>query len=174
MNFLKTIRSNKRADSSEGNIPEAELSAGDQAVTDRFAKLNERDALAELADLNQAELLAVEDYERSHRGREPVLNKVRYLRTPEPLPGYDNLEPAAIAEALADADAPTIKAARVYERKMQNRPGVNKGIMDALHGLHERQGFAVVDPDAPEPEQPPVVGNGLPIKVRPESGLGTH
>jgi hypothetical protein len=174
MSFLKTIRSSMRGDSSGEDTPGVELSADDQALTERYDKLNERDALAALADLNQAELGAIEDHERSHRGRETVLNKVRYLRTPEPLPGYDTLEPSAIAAALADADVETIKAARVYERKMQNRPGVNKDIMDALHALHERRGFAAADPADAEPVlQPPVVGNGLPIKEQPESNLGT-
>ena len=52
--------------------------------------LNERQAVAELAGFNQVELTAIETFERSHRGREP-------------LPDYDGLEPDAIVEVLSNA-----------------------------------------------------------------------
>jgi hypothetical protein len=57
----------------------------------------------------------VEAYERSHKNRPEVLDKLRYLRTTEPLPGYDALTPAQIAEELAGADAETVKAVRDYD-----------------------------------------------------------
>jgi hypothetical protein len=74
-----------------------------------------------LHDLPQTHLAAVEDYEREHLNRPAVLDKLRYLRTSEPLPGYDALTPVQIAAALADADATTVKAVRDYERKFRDR-----------------------------------------------------
>ena len=59
----------------------------------------------------------METYERAHGNRPAVLEKLRYMRGTEPLPGYDALTPEQIAEALAGADAETVKAVRDYERK---------------------------------------------------------
>jgi hypothetical protein len=47
------------------------------------------------------------------------------MRTSEPLPGYDALCPEQIAEALASADAETVRAVRDYERKFQHRQTVS-------------------------------------------------
>jgi hypothetical protein len=41
-----------------------------------------------------------------------VLDKLRYMRGSEPLPGYDALSPEEIATALSGADAETVKAVR--------------------------------------------------------------
>jgi hypothetical protein len=65
-----------------------------------------------------------------------------------------------------------VQAVREYERKLQGRPGVLKEIARALHRFDERP--APEDDDvavaARDYEQPLVVGNGLPIKVKAESG----
>jgi hypothetical protein len=53
-----------------------------------------------------------------------VLEKLRYMQGSEPLPGYDALTPEQIAEALADADAETVRAVRDYERKFAHRRSV--------------------------------------------------
>ena len=53
-----------------------------------------------------------------------MLEKLRYMRGSEPLPGYDTLTPEQIAEALAGADAETVRAVRDYERKFQHRQSV--------------------------------------------------
>lgn len=74
-----------------------------------------------LSDHSQIELEAVESYERSHEGRKPVLDKLRYMRQSEPLPGYDALGAEEISAALKDADLATIKKVRSYERKFANR-----------------------------------------------------
>ena len=73
---------------------------------------------------SQIELEAAETYERSHKDREPVLTKLRYMRGSEPLPGYDALSVEEIVAALEDADLATIKKIRAYERKFANRPDV--------------------------------------------------
>jgi hypothetical protein len=175
MSFLKSIRSNTRTGDPDATSPDPGVTDGNQDLTDRYAKLNERDAIAELARLNQADLSVIARFERSHRDRPPVLDKLRYLRQPEPLPGYDALEPNAIPEALAGADAGTVKAVREYERKHQNRTSVNVAIARALKSLRDEPGAGA--DGAPTPplagSQPPVAGNGLPVKTPPESGLGT-
>ena len=66
--------------------------------------------IARLSRLTQVELAAVEAHERSHRERPVVLNRLRWLRGTEPLPGYDALEPDEIVRALADADQATSSA----------------------------------------------------------------
>jgi hypothetical protein len=43
------------------------------------------------------------------------------MRGNEPLPGYDALSPEQIFQALAGADAETVKAVRDYERKFGHR-----------------------------------------------------
>ncbi len=173
MNFLKTIRSMRSGAAPDAASPDAPPSDADQALTDRYTKLSERQAVAQLSQFNQTELTAIEEFERTHRERDAVLDKLRYLRQPEPLPDYDALEPGAIATALAGADTETIKAVREYERKFQNRPTVNAEIVAAIRRLRPAAAAGADGPPAPDPpEQPLVVGNGLPIKVRPETGLG--
>ena len=53
-----------------------------------------------------------------------MLEKLRYMRGTEPLPGYDELTTDQIAEALAGANAKTVRAVRDYERKFQRRRSV--------------------------------------------------
>ena len=89
-----------------------------------YDKLDYRELGERLPSLSQVELAAVESYERSHKERKKVLDKVRYMRSNEPLPGYDALSPEQIVEALAGADAQTVKAVRDYEHKFGDRPQV--------------------------------------------------
>jgi hypothetical protein len=89
-----------------------------------YDKLDPREIGARLDGLSQVELAAVEAYERSHRDRPQVLDKLRYMRMNEPLPDYDTLSPAQISQALAGADAETVKGVRDYERKFGHRPEV--------------------------------------------------
>ena len=146
MNLFKAFSNGGRND----DAPAPDLGEN-QNMVDRYADLGERDAVAELGQLNQAELTVVEEYERAHRDRSAVINKLRYLRQPEPLPGYDALDGKDVTAALADADVPTLKAVREYERKMQARATVLQEVTLALHRSA-----------APDGATPPVVGNGLP------------
>jgi hypothetical protein len=100
-----------------------------------------------LSDHSQIELEAVEGYERSHKDREPVLGKLRYMRGPEPLPGYDGLSVEEIVAALEEADLATIKKVRVYERKFANRPGVLDEVVRVHHRLRDR----AVEPESAAP-----------------------
>src|SRR4051794_23232710 len=89
-----------------------------------YDELDSHQACARLQGLSQADLVSAESYEREHLNRGVVLDKLRYLRTSEPLPGYDELSPEQIAEALSTADATTVKDVRDYERKFRNRANV--------------------------------------------------
>lgn len=83
--------------------------------------LKDKQVVDRLSALSQAELATAESHERSHKARAPVLDKLRHLRSREPLDGYDALTADAIIEALAGADAASVKAIRNYERKFQGR-----------------------------------------------------
>jgi len=89
-----------------------------------YDRLDRREVLDNLHSHSQVELEAVESYERSHQQREPVLDKLRFMRQSEPLAGYDALSVDDIVAAIEDADLPKIKKVRGYERKFANRPGL--------------------------------------------------
>jgi hypothetical protein len=89
-----------------------------------YDQLGDKQVSDQLAQLSQVELAAVETYERAHGNRRVVLDKLRYMRSSEPMPGYDALTTEQIATALAGADAETVKAVRDYERKFQRRQSV--------------------------------------------------
>jgi hypothetical protein len=86
-----------------------------------YDRLNVREVKRELSAHTQIELEAAESYERSHKDREAVLDKLRYLRGSEPFPGYDGMSVEEIVAALEKADLATIKRVRDYERKFANR-----------------------------------------------------
>ena len=89
-----------------------------------YDRLKAKEIADQLSQLSQVELEAVEAYERAHESRPVVLDKLRYMRGSEPLPGYDALTTEQIATALAGADAQTVKAVRDYEHKFQHRQSV--------------------------------------------------
>ena len=109
------------ADVAEERAPSAEEAQLPFAGYDR---LGERQLKDGLSAHSQIELEAAESYERSHKRREAVLNKLRYLRGSEPLPGYDALGVEEVLGAVANADLATIKEVRAYERRFRGRPGV--------------------------------------------------
>jgi hypothetical protein len=101
-----------------------------------FDRLDTTEVISTLSDHSQAELTAVETYERANQNRKPVLDKLRFMRQPEPLSGYDALTPEEVVAALGDADLITLKKVRGYERKFANRPQVSESV---VHALHERR-----------------------------------
>ena len=98
-----------------------------------YDRLKDRAVIDALSDHSQVELEAVETYERSHKAREAVLDKLRYMRGSEPLPGYDALTVDEIVDALERADLATIKKVRGYERKFAHRPHVLEAVNAAQH-----------------------------------------
>jgi hypothetical protein len=126
---LTKILPRLRGRSSHGDAADpgsAEASSSGQLPIPGYDGLDPKQVGARLHELSQVELAAVDTYERSHKNRPAVLDKLRYMRTSEPLEGYDALSPEQIATALAGADAETVRAVRDYERKFRHR----KQVMD--------------------------------------------
>ena len=107
--------------------------ANDQLPFADYDRLDDREVIQGLCDHSQVELEAVESYERSHKDREPVLDKLRWMRGPEPLPGYDALGIEEVVTALEQADLTTIRKVRAYERKFANRRDVLEGVVRVHH-----------------------------------------
>ena len=89
-----------------------------------YDSLDDKKVVAELSALSQVELAEVESYERAHANRPVVLNRIRWLQSPEPMEGYDALDDSEVAGALAGADSGTLRAVRDYERRHRNRRDV--------------------------------------------------
>jgi len=104
-----------------------------------YDHIDEMELIDQLHLHSQAELEAVESYERSHESRTRVLNKLHYLRQRQPLPGYDDLSFEEIVAALEAADLATIKNIRAYERKFHNRPNVQEAVEKARRRAEEDQ-----------------------------------
>jgi len=105
-------------------VPDAGSSDDHELPIPGYDQLKDKQISDQLSQLTQVELAAVETYERAHASRPAVLEKLRYMRGSEPLPGYDSLTTDQIAEALAGADAKTVRAVRDYERKFGRRRAV--------------------------------------------------
>ena len=168
MKILDALRKGRSGDS-ERDTPAAAGSAGeDRLPISGYDQLGEKQVSDQLAQLSQVELAAVETYERAHGSRHVVLEKLRYMRGSEPLPGYDALTSEQIAEVLAGADAETIKAVRDYERKFQHRQSVLTEAARILPTSHAsvaeqraredkaallREGYADRERTAPDPPE---------------------
>jgi hypothetical protein len=167
MKILDALR-NRRSQGSEEEDTQAAASSPDEdeLPISGYDGLKDKQIADQLSQLSQEELATVETYERAHEGRPVVLNKLRYMRGSEPLPGYDALTSEQIAEALAGADAETVKAVRDYERKFENRQSVmdeaarvlptsrpSAGEERAREGKAEllREGYADRRKSAPDP-----------------------
>ena len=124
MKILDALR-NRRSRGSDKDTHAATSSPDEhQLPIPGYDGLKDKQIADQLSQLSQEELATVETYERAHEGRPVVLDKLRYMRGSEPLPGYDALTSEQIAEELAGADAETVKAVRDYERKFQHRQSV--------------------------------------------------
>ena len=58
-----------------------------------YDQLKDKQISDQLSELSQVDLATIETYERAHASRPAVLEKLRYMRGSEPLPGYDELDP---------------------------------------------------------------------------------
>jgi hypothetical protein len=132
MKILKRLRNRSPIGAGEVDPAQARSTDGQQLPIARYDQLDGKQVFPELSQLSQVELATVEAYERSHRERPVVLNRLRWLRTSEPLPRYDTLESDEIVRALADADAATLKAVRSYERHHRGRREVSDEVARAL------------------------------------------
>ena len=133
MNFLRGLR-----DRTLGAHP-ASTGSGAESHSDPpspdYDSLKSREVMDSLSSRSQVELEALETYERAHENREPVLDKLHYMRGREPFDGYDTLDAPGVVSALKDADLTTIKKVRGYERKFRNRPVVLDEVARVQRGL---------------------------------------
>ena len=134
-----------------------------------YDRLDERQVIDGLSDHSQIELEAAESYERGHKNRKPVLQKLHYMRGREPLPGYDALSVEETVAALEEADLATIKEVRVYERKFANRAKVLEA---AVRAQHRRQ---AIEPKSAAPKYQSLGGasaTSAPAAAGPETSAG--
>ena len=125
MKLLERLRNGSpHAEAGARGSAEASSADAQRLPIARYDQLDGKQVFPQLSQLSQVELAAVDAHERSHRERPVVLNRLRWLRGSEPLPGYDALDSDEIVRALADADAATVKAVRSYERHHRDRRDV--------------------------------------------------
>jgi hypothetical protein len=148
MTILSALR--ERLSPPSPSVAPETASDGDALPFAGYDRLDDREVMKGLSDHSQVELEAVEGYERSHQDRKPVLDKLRYMRGREPLPGYDALSTAEVVAALEDANLATIKKVRGYERKFGKRHDV---LEEGVRALHRHQ---AAHPAGPPPAYQPM------------------
>jgi hypothetical protein len=132
MRFSERLRKGlQRTPAADGPLPEQSASGAALPIAG-YDSLDAKQVTAHFRQLSQVELAEIEDYERSHRNRAAVLDKLRYMRSPEPLEGYDSLEAEQVVRLLEDADAAKVRAIRDYEGKFRGRRAVMGAAAEAL------------------------------------------
>jgi hypothetical protein len=109
-----------------------------------YDDLKEKDVVAKLKDCSQVELAKIDSYERAHKKRQSVFDKLRWLRQEEPIPGYDAFSPDEIVTALDKADAAALKRVRGYERKFRSR----REVLEEVDRLHRERRVPLVSRDS--------------------------
>ena len=105
-----------------------------------YDRLDAKHVLKRLPECSQVQLTAIEEYEREHDDRADVLNKLRYLRGPEPVDGYDALGEDEITANFARADDATLKRVREYELKFRRRDAILRALAAARHNIATTNG----------------------------------
>ena len=93
-------------------------------TSEAYEPLTATEIIEKLPQLSQRELDEVETYEKAHRSRQRVLQKITSLRGQEPVTGYDELNVPAVHKQLAEGDAELAARVRDYERPRKSRDGV--------------------------------------------------
>jgi hypothetical protein len=109
-----------------------------------YDSLKTKEVVASLSSHSQVELAEIETYERAHEAREPVFDKLRWLRHDEPIPGYDALDVEGVIAALDKADLEALKRVRGYERKFDAR----RDVLDEVDRLYQERKAPLVSRDA--------------------------
>ena len=143
MTIRETLRNRFAAGNGSGGAPPPRSAGGEDAGGAEevplpfggYDDLSEKDLIRALHEHSQVELESVESYERSHRNRLVVLDKLRFMRQREPLSGYDALSSEEIVSVLERADLATIKRVRGYERKFTGRAAV----LEAVARVHRER-----------------------------------
>jgi hypothetical protein len=133
MSILNFLRKRSSGDGAHIGVGGANQNDDGQLPIPGYDRISDKHLVAELSKHSQAELTAIDAYERSHKNRAPVVHKLRYLRGQEPLQGYDDLSVKEILAGLEGADTPTLQRTRGYERKFQRRPDILEMVASALH-----------------------------------------
>ena len=107
----------------EGVLNGALTSVDDLAIPD-YDNQSADQITAALNDLSQLDLRKVDAYERKHKGRTTITDKVTRLTSEQPWPGYDELSADAAVAAVAEHDKSTAKTVRDYERSHKDRSSV--------------------------------------------------
>jgi ferritin-like metal-binding protein YciE len=97
-----------------------------------YDALNAGQAVSRLGDLSQAQLQAVAAYERGHRKRRSVLERIAALEGPEPIDGYDEMSEIDVVSRLRDATPPTVAQVRDYESRHRRRVAVLEAAQQEL------------------------------------------
>jgi hypothetical protein len=109
-----------------------------------YDSLKTKEVVSSLTSHSQVELAKIDVYEQANEGREPVFNKLRWLRQDEPMPGYDALSPDEVVAALASAKVARLKDVRGYERKFKAR----REILEEVDKLHRERRTPLVSRDS--------------------------
>ena len=107
----------------EGEVRGARASSRDLPLED-YDRLNAGQVVTQLTDLSQLQLRTVAAYERRHRNRRSVLERIEALEGEEPWTGYDDLDDGAVIERLRATDEATVARVREYEGRHRRRVAV--------------------------------------------------
>jgi hypothetical protein len=132
MTLLDSLRHGFSGDDTQSSADKGDRSDDSQPLPG-YDRISIKHLIPVLSKHSQVELTAIDTYERAHKKRSPVFDKLRYLRGKEPLQGYDTLSAKEILVGLEGADTATLRKTRVYERKFQRRPDVLENVAAALH-----------------------------------------
>jgi hypothetical protein len=132
MRISERLRNGLRPRPAAGPTPSEGPASAEALPIAGYDGRQEKQVIAQFRELSQVELAEIEDYERSHRNRRVVLDKLRYMRSPEPVAGYDALEPEQVVRLLEDADTAKVRAIRDYEGKFRGRRVVMAATARAL------------------------------------------
>jgi hypothetical protein len=132
MKLTERLRAGLRHEPAAEAMAPADPAAAEGLPIAGYDGLSAKEVMAHFRELSQVELAEVEEYERSHGNRRAVLAKLRYMRSPEPLPGYDTLAAQEIVRLLEEADTARVRAIRDYEGKFRSRRQVMDAAAQAL------------------------------------------
>jgi hypothetical protein len=144
MSILNFLQKRPSGDGAHPGVAETKGQDDGQPIPG-YDRINDKHLIAELREHSQAELTAIDTYERSHKNRTPVFHKLRYLRGQQPLEGYDDLSVEEILAGLEGAGTESLQRTRGYERKFQRRPDILEKVAAALHD-ERRSGSTHRDP----------------------------
>lgn len=95
-----------------------------QSIVPDYDNLSVESIRDRLTRLSQADLAAVEAYERATRNRMPVLETMRALRRSEPWPGYDRMTVDEIRTRLREVGTDQLQVVLEYERSHKDRSSI--------------------------------------------------